>query len=106
MALTLGFQALGVFDGGCRVVDGTRANHHQQTVVLPGHDLVNVLARLGNQRFHGGAADGEKANQVFGRREHGDVLDAFVVGLAGFVDGRMPRLGFGGTGGGVHGDSP
>ena len=35
----------------------------------------------GDQRFHRRAADREEADQVFGRRQHGDVLDAFVVGL-------------------------
>jgi len=84
------------------IVDRAGADHHQQPVVLRGHDVVDVPAGFRNELFHGGAANREKADQVFGRGQHGDFLDAFVVGLAGLVDGvRIPGIA-GGVGCGVH----
>jgi len=45
------------------------------------HDAVDGLTGFGNQLLDGRALNREKANQMFGRREHGDVLDTLVVGL-------------------------
>ena len=87
----LRLEAAGVLQRRRRVVDGTGADDHQQAVVLAAHDLVDAVARSADQGFHGGTPDGEKADQVFRRRQHGDVLDAFVVGLAGAV-GRLGGL--------------
>jgi hypothetical protein len=44
---------------------------------------VDGLAGFGNQLFHGRTLNGEEANQMFGRRQHGDVLDTLIVGLTG-----------------------
>ena len=82
-------------------MDRARADDDQQAVVLAVHDLGDGLAGLGNQGFRGRAGNREKADQMFWGREHGDVLDAFVVGLASAVGGiRIPALG--GCGFGVH----
>ena len=100
-------EATGVVDGSGRIVDGARADHHQQAVVLAGHDVVDAAAGVGNEPFGRRAADREEPDQVFGRREHGDVLDALVVGLAGLVDGvRIPGLAGGGGLGGHRGLLP
>jgi hypothetical protein len=45
-----------------------------------------------DQRLDRRAADREKADQMFRRGQHVDVLDAFVVGLAGFFDARIPAV--------------
>jgi len=60
--------------------------------------MLDVLAGLGDQRLHRRAADGEEADQMLGRRQHGDVLDTFVVGLAGFLDAAVPGIAGGGVG--------
>ena len=85
-------QAVGVFDGGVRIVDGAGANHHQQPVVGAGHDVVDVLAGGRNQRLHSGSLDREEADEMFRRRQHGDVLDTFVVGNSGFLDVAVPGI--------------
>jgi len=94
-------QLAGVFQRSLRVVDGARTDHHQQAVVLAGDDVVHCLAGLADQRFDGSAPNREKADEVFGWGKHGDVLDAFVVGLAGLLDGRIPAVA-GGGGFGIH----
>ena len=48
-------------------------------------DIANTPTGLADQFLDGCAANREKANQMLGRRQHGDVFDAFVVGLAGAV---------------------
>ena len=68
-----------------RVVDRAGADHHQQPVVLAGHDVVYGLAGAGNQGFNRRTLDRKKTHQVFRRWEHGNVLDSFVVGDAGSV---------------------
>ena len=75
-------EAAGVFERSHRVVDGARSDHHQQPVVAAVDDVLGGVPGLGHQRFAGGTADGEKADEVFWGREHGDVLDSFVVGVA------------------------
>ncbi|MEY3446971.1 MAG: hypothetical protein RIR45_1726 [Pseudomonadota bacterium] len=51
------------------------------------HDVVNTVARGADQCLDLGAANGEKADQMLGGWQHGDVLDTFVIGLAGAVGG-------------------
>jgi hypothetical protein len=73
-------------------VDGARADHHQQAVVLAVEDAADGLARVWLMSDSTGVPpDREEADQVFGRRQHGDVLDAFVVGPAGAFLRRVPR---------------
>jgi hypothetical protein len=101
VAVAQGLQAPGVVQRGGRVVDRAWAHHHQQAVVLAGHDVVDGLAGVGDQRLHGRAMDGEEADEVFRWGQHGDVLDASVVGLAGSIGGTLGpgitgRVGFGG----------
>ena len=55
------------------------------------HDLVDGLAGLGDQLLHRRATDGKKRIRCSGG-QHGDVLDAFVVGLAGFLDALVPGI--------------
>ena len=99
-------QAAGILQRGRRVMDGTRADDQQQAVVGAGHDVVDALAGLGDQRLDRRSADREKSDQMFWRGKHGDVLDAFVVGLAGFVDWTgIPALA-GGLDGGIHDGLP
>ncbi|MNV73130.1 hypothetical protein D3C71_1662620 [compost metagenome] len=83
-------------------MDGAWADHHQQAVILADHDVVDVLAGLGDQRLDRRSTDREKADQMLGRRQHGNVLDTFVVGLAGFLDAAVPGIA-GRGGGGRHG---
>jgi hypothetical protein len=63
-------------------MNGARADDYQQAIVFARHDVVNFAARLRNQGFNRCARNGEKAHQMFWGRQHGDVLDAFVIGLA------------------------
>ena len=66
-------------------MDGAGADHHQQAVILTVHDVVDGLAGVGNQLLDSRALDRKEADQVLGRRQHGDVLDALVVGLTGGI---------------------
>ena len=66
-------------------MDGARPHHHQQAVVFTRHDFVDALARFGDQALDSGTRNGEEADQMFRGRQHGDVLDALVIGLAGLV---------------------
>ena len=92
----LGLQTARVVQRSSGVVDRARAHHHQQAVVLTGHDFGNALAGLADQFFDSSAGNGKEADQMFGWRQHGDVLDALVVGLAGLViDGRIRIFGMG-----------
>ena len=97
IVVALGQQAARILQRRRRVMDGAGADHHQQAVVAAGHDVVDAVARIADQGLDGGAMDREEADQVFGRRQHGDVLDALVISLAGAVS----RLGDGGFG--LHG---
>ena len=65
-------------------MDGTRADHNQQAVILARHDAVDALAGVCNQ-LSTGCHGWKEADQVLRRRQHGDVLDAFVVGLTGAI---------------------
>ena len=95
-------QAAGVVQGRDRVVDGARADHHQQPVVAALHDVADGLAGAANQLLDRRPADREEADEVLGRGQGGHVLDPFVIGLRGTVDRRIPGVGRGGVGG-VHG---
>ena len=113
--VTLHLERAGVLQRSHRIVDGARANDDQHAVIGARHDVLNVVARGGDQRLDGRAADGEEADEMFRRWQHGDVLDAFVIGTAGAVVGAglaavtlvaLPRLGAGsqrGNGGGWGG---
>ena len=101
--LALLHQLAGVFLRRHRIVDRARPDHHQQPVVLPGHDGLDVAPGRRDQLFHGGAADGEETDEVIGRGQHVDGLDAFVVGLAravavGVAAAVGPAVGGGGAG--------
>ncbi|MPM53902.1 hypothetical protein SDC9_100672 [bioreactor metagenome] len=85
-------ELLGVFNRGGRVVDRAGADDDQQAIIRARHDVLDGLAGIGDQRLHFGAGDGEEADQVFRRRQHGDVLDAVVVGIAGFFDVAVPGI--------------
>ena len=94
-------QAAGVIQRRGRVVDRTRADDDEQSVVFAVHDFLNGFAGLGDQGFRCRAGNRKESDQMFWRWEHGDVLDAFVVGLACTVGGiRIPALR--GSGFGVH----
>ena len=68
IAATLLHQAVRVFHGGGRVMDGTGPDHDQQSVIFARHDLLDAAAGVGDQGLDGRATDGEEADQVFGRR--------------------------------------
>ena len=80
------------------IMNRTWANDNQQAVVFASHDFVHALAGLGDQALNGRAGDGKEADQMFRGRQHGDVLDALVIGLAGLVVvrhiGHLSALGF------------
>ena len=83
--VALFFEALGIVQRGHRVVDRAGADDDQQPVIFAVHDVLDALAGGGDQGFHRRAADREKTDQMFGGRQHGNVLDTFVVGNAGAV---------------------
>ncbi len=78
-------QPLGVVERGLGVVDRARADDEQQPVVLAVDDAMQRMAGIGHQRFHRGIGDGKEADQMLGRRQGHDVLDAGVVGAGGLV---------------------
>jgi len=91
--LAQGLQTTGVIEGRGRVMDRAGADDDQQAVVLAVNDFLNGFAGLRDQGFRRRARDRKKADQMFWGWEHGDVLDAFVVGLASTVGGiRIPAL--------------
>jgi hypothetical protein len=57
---------------------------------------VDALAGFGDQTFNRGTGNWKEADQVFRGRQHGDVLDALVVGLAGLIIGRRISIVLGG----------
>jgi len=77
-----GLEFARVFNGRIGVVNGARPDDHQQPVVLAAHDAVDAPARVRDQGFDRGGPDRKKADQVFGRGQHGNFLDALVVGGA------------------------
>ena len=85
-------QAAGIVERGGHVMDGARADDHQQAVILAPHDVVNGAAGVLHQLLHRRAMNGEETDQVVGRRQHGQALEAGVVGLAGLV-GRLGKPG-------------
>jgi hypothetical protein len=82
-------------------MNGTRTHDHQQAVVFARHDFVDALTGFGDQTLNRGTGNRKKANQMFWGRQHGDVLDALVVGLAGLIVGRRISIMLGG----FHGSS-
>jgi hypothetical protein len=60
-----------------------------------------TAARVGDQRFHRRAGDGEEPDQVLGWRQRRDVADALVVGLTGLFGQRQAVGGVGGRGRGL-----
>ena len=60
-------------------------------------DLAHLAARLGDQRLDRRALDREEADQVLGRRQRDDVLDALVVGERGLVGGYRRVVSSGGV---------
>ena len=96
VALAQRLEAAGVVQRGGGVVNGAGADDHEQPVIRAPHDAARALARGGHQGFGVRAVDGEKADQVFGRGQHGNVLDAFVVSRAGFLVGQTPGRGIAG----------
>ena len=95
-------QLPGVVDGRGRVVDRARPHDDKQAVVAAGHDVGNGRTGAADQAFDGRTPDREKADQMLRRWQHGDVLDAFVIGLTGLVERtRIPRLA-GGRWGSIH----
>jgi hypothetical protein len=89
MAGTFGLELARVVHRRFGIVDRARADDHEQTVVAAGDDPAHVAAGARDQRFHRRAGHREKADQVLGRRQRGDVADAFVVGGAGLLAERM-----------------
>jgi len=75
-------QALGVFDGGLRVVDRARAHHHCQAVVTAVQDLVQGRAR-GADGVGGFIVTGQHRQQLGRRCQRFDGADAQVVGVRG-----------------------
>ena len=98
-------QTARIFQRRGRVVNRAGADHHQQPVIAAGHDVVDVAAGLGDQVLHRSTADRKEADQVFWGGQHSDVLDSFVVGQAGLVDG-LCWPGMGGVGLVVHHGAP
>ena len=72
-------EALGVVDGGGRIVDGAGADDDGEAVVAA---VENVVQRMARGEDRGGCAVGtrELMHQLGGRSELTDILDAQVVG--------------------------
>ena len=87
--VTQRLQALGVLDGGLRVVDRAWANHHCQAVVTAMQDLVQGRARGADGV--GGFIVTRQHRQQLGRRcQRFDGADTQVVGVRGHW-GRSPE---------------
>ncbi len=82
-------QALGVLDGGLRVVDRARAYHHCQAVVAAMQDLVQGRAR-GADGVGGFIVTGQHRQQLGRRCQRFDGADTQVVGVRGHC-GRSPE---------------
>src|SRR2546430_632519 len=74
-----------VFQRRERIVDRARPHHYQQPVAAAVQDLAHAAARLADQALDRRALDRKEADQVLGRRQRDDVLDALVVGERGLV---------------------
>jgi hypothetical protein len=85
-------QFFRIFQRGDRIMDRAWPDDHQQPVGLAVQDLAQLAPRVGDQRLHRGTLDREEADQVLGRRQRDDVLDALVVGQRSLV---VDRLGHG-----------
>ena len=81
-------QALRVLQRCLGIMDRAGADDDQQAVILATHDLLDGLAGVAHQFFNRGALDREEADQVFGRGQHGQALDAGVVSRSSLV-GRL-----------------
>ncbi len=75
-------EALGVLDGGHRVMDRTRADHYREAVVAAMQDLVQGRAR-GADRIGGFVVAGQHRQQLCRRGQRFDLADAQVVGMGG-----------------------
>jgi len=80
----LGRETFDIFEGGARVVDRAGADDHDQPIVHPVHDPMQLAAcvehKLGNL-FVGR----ELAHHMRGRGEFLDFPDSYVVGLVRHV---------------------
>ena len=101
--VTQGLEPTRIVQRGSRIVNGARANHDQQALVLAVQDVVDALPGLADQLFHVRAANREEADQVFGRRQHGNVFNAFVICLAGAVGWTLMPSIWRNSGGGLCG---
>src|SRR5437773_1943813 len=74
-----------IFQRRERIVDRARPHHYQPPVAAAVQDLAHAAARLADQALDRRALDRKEADQVLGRRQRDDVLDALVVGERGLV---------------------
>src|SRR5882762_2443658 len=74
-----------IFQRRERIVDRARPHHYQQPIAAAVQDLAHAAARLADQALDRRALDRKEADQVLGRRQRDDVLDALVVGERGLV---------------------
>jgi hypothetical protein len=77
-------------------VNGARADDHQQAVILAGHDVVDALRVCVTRVSTLVVLNRKEADEVLGRGQHSNVLDTFVVSLAGFLDASVPSVTAGG----------
>ena len=85
VALALHGKLARVFDRGGRIMNGARADHHQQAVRLAVDDAAHVPARGRDKRLHRRVLNREKSNEVLGRWQGNDAINALVVGLRHLV---------------------
>src|SRR2546426_883419 len=64
---------------------GEITSRNSQPAGAAGRELALAAARLADQALDGRAGDRKEADQVLGRRQRDDVLDALVVGERGLV---------------------
>jgi hypothetical protein len=95
MPFPLAGEPLGIRRCGRGVVDGARPDHHQQPVGASVKDLAHVGARFGNLGFNRGALDREESDQMLGRRQRNDVVDALVVCEGSLVVNGLVHSGLG-----------
>ena len=93
---SLGLELAGVVQCGGWVVDRARADHHQQPAVLAVEDAANAAPGVADEFFNRRAGNRKEADQVLGRWQRGDLLDALVVSLAGPLAQRIAVVGFAG----------
>ena len=73
-----GQQALGVFEGGFGIVDGTGADDNEQALVAAVHQVGNPVAG-GLHQIGGSFADGQFVEVGDGGQQFADAADAYVV---------------------------